>query len=57
MDDRDRIEHLRARLAIGWERADRGEGFDQTPELLEGFTREADEMRERGEASSPDVCP
>jgi hypothetical protein len=34
-----------------------GEPLPWTPELMAQLSREADEMRRRGETPEPDVCP
>lgn len=51
------LDNLRAKLQIGFDQLDRGEGVEWTPELMERLSREADEMHRRGERPSPDVCP
>jgi len=57
LDERDRLQHLRALLAVGLEQADRGELVELTPELLEEIDREVEERFQRGELPNPDVCP
>jgi antitoxin ParD1/3/4 len=54
--DRQR-EELRAKLQIGLDELDRGEGVEWTPELMEQLSREADDMYRRGEKPDLDVCP
>ena len=55
--DRDKLERLRAAIAIGIAELDRGEGRPFTPELMAEIDREADRMLQEGEAPDPDVCP
>lgn len=58
LDERDhQLDDLRAKLHVGLDELDRGEGEEWTPELMERFRREADEMYRRGEQPDPDVCP
>ncbi|MDQ3654358.1 MAG: type II toxin-antitoxin system ParD family antitoxin [Chloroflexota bacterium] len=57
MQQQDKLERLRAAIAIGIEAADRGEGRPYTPELLAEINREADRMIREGEPLDPDVCP
>lgn len=47
------MQRLRAAIAKGGE----GEAPPWTPELMEQLSREADEMKRRGETPDPDVCP
>jgi antitoxin ParD1/3/4 len=51
------LDALRAKLQIGLDELDRGEGVEWTPALMEQLSREADEMFRRGEKPDPDVCP
>ncbi|MGH2616561.1 MAG: type II toxin-antitoxin system ParD family antitoxin [Thermomicrobiales bacterium] len=54
LEEHDRLlERLRAAIAAGEE----GEALPWTPALMEQLTREAEEMRRRGETPHPDVCP
>ena len=55
--DRDKLERLRAAIAVGLEEIARGEGAELTPELWAEIDREADRMLRVGEAPDPDVCP
>jgi antitoxin ParD1/3/4 len=57
LDERERLEQLRAKLQVGIDQLDRGEGIPFTPELLDEIDREVDERLRRGEQPSPDVCP
>ena len=52
-----RLDELRAKLQVGLDQLDRGEGDEWTPELRERLLREAFEMYRRGEQPDPDVCP
>ena len=51
------LDELRAKLQVGLDELDRGEGIEWTPALREQIRREADEMYRRGELPDPDVCP
>jgi antitoxin ParD1/3/4 len=57
LDERERLEQLRAKLQVGIDQLDRGEGIPFTPELLDEIDREVDDRLRRGEQPSPDVCP
>ena len=58
LDEHDhRLRQLRAKLQIGIDELDRGEGVEWTPALMDQLSREADEMYRRGEKPDPDVCP
>lgn len=58
LDEREQqLDALRAKLQVGLDELDRGEGDAWTPELMERVSREADEMYRRGEQTDPDVCP
>jgi antitoxin ParD1/3/4 len=46
---------LRAKLQVGIDQLDRGEGVEWTPELMEQIRQEAVELHRRGEKSHPDV--
>jgi putative addiction module CopG family antidote len=48
MDERDRVERLRASLVAADERIDRGEGVDWTPEHMERLIRESAEDSRNG---------
>src|SRR5262245_61381967 len=56
LDDRERLQALRAKLQIGLDELDRGESSEWMPELMDQLRREADEMHRRGERPDPDVC-
>jgi antitoxin ParD1/3/4 len=53
----DRFETLRAKIQVGLDQLDRGEGIPLTPELLDEIDREVDERLRRGDHPNPDVCP
>lgn len=57
LEEREKLEHLRSLLAVGFEQSARGELIDFTPELLEELDREVEERFLRGEKPNPDVCP
>jgi antitoxin ParD1/3/4 len=56
LEERD-LESLRAKLQIGIDQLDRGEGIPYTPELMAELRREAKERIRHGELPDPDVCP
>jgi antitoxin ParD1/3/4 len=49
------LEALRAKLQVGLDELDRGEGDEWTPELMERLRREADEIYRRGTQPDPDA--
>ena len=51
------LQKLKAKIQIGLDQLDRGEGLEWTPDLMDTLLREADEMFHRGEQPNPDVCP
>lgn len=58
LDDQERQEaSLQAKLQVGIDQLERGEGAEWTPELMARLGREADEMHRRGEQPDSDVCP
>ncbi len=58
LDEQEReLEELRAKLQIGLDQLDRGEGIPFTPELMAKIRLEAAERYRRGERPNPDVCP
>lgn len=58
LDDQERqLASLRAKLLVGLDQLDRGEGVEWTPALREQLRQEADEMYRRGERPDPDGCP
>jgi antitoxin ParD1/3/4 len=57
LDEHQRVQHLRALLAVGLEQAQRGELVEFTPELVDDIARRAKERFLRGEEPDPDVCP
>jgi antitoxin ParD1/3/4 len=57
LDEHQRVQHLRSLLAVGLEKAQRGELVEFTPELMEDISRRAKERFLRGEEPDPDVCP
>jgi putative addiction module CopG family antidote len=48
-----RLQRLRDAIAVGEE----GDAIPWSPELMDQLRQEAEEMRRRGEAPDPDVCP
>lgn len=48
---------LRAKIQVGLDQLDRGEGVAVTPALWEEIDREAEAALRRGEQPDPDVCP
>jgi antitoxin ParD1/3/4 len=57
LEEREQLEHLRGLLAVGLERAQRGELVEFTPEYLDDLDRRVEERFRRGEEPNPDVCP
>jgi antitoxin ParD1/3/4 len=57
LEERERLDHLRSLLAVGMEKAKRGELVELTPELMAEIAQRARERVWRGEAPDPDVCP
>ena len=57
LDERDRLEWLRAEVAKGFEELDRGEGVLYTPELMERLKREAEETVRLGRPIDDAVTP
>lgn len=57
LEEQERIEALRAAVAIGDEQIERGEVEHYTPELRERIMREAEQMVREGRKPSPDVLP
>jgi antitoxin ParD1/3/4 len=55
--DRDKLDRLRAAIAIGLEEIERGEAIPFTPELMAEIDLEVDERVRRGDVPNPDVCP
>lgn len=53
----DHVDTLRARIQVGLDELDRGEGEEWTPALMERISREADELYRRGEQPDPDAGP
>lgn len=57
LDDRDRLNRLRASIQEAEAQIDRGEYYQWSPELWEQILAEGDEMVRRGIKPDPDVCP
>ena len=58
LDERERqLDEVRAKLQIGLDQLDRGEGVPYTPELMARIRRDVAERYRRGEQPHPDVCP
>ncbi len=57
LDERDRLQRLRASLIEAEAELDRGEGVEWTPALMDRLKREADELHRQGAKPDPDVCP
>ena len=56
-EERVRMDELRAKLQLGIDQLDRGEGVLFTPEWSAERRRIARERAARGEVPNPDVCP
>lgn len=57
MEERDKLERLRAALAVGLDDLARGDVVEWTPRLMDEIWREANEACEAGEQPDLDVCP
>jgi antitoxin ParD1/3/4 len=57
LEDQERLESLRAAIAIGDEEIERGEVVLYTPELFEEIKRNAEKKLQEGRMPDPDVCP
>jgi antitoxin ParD1/3/4 len=57
LDERDRLQELRAELQIGLEQIERGEVVDYTPELLDELAREAEQNAKDGKPVRDAVKP
>jgi putative addiction module CopG family antidote len=56
LDEHERaLEQLRAKLQIGLDQLERGEGARFTPELVYQMRRDAEDRFQRGERPDPDV--
>ena len=52
-----RLDEFRAKLQVGLDQLDRGEGVPYTPELMARIRRDVADRYRRGEQPDPDVCP
>jgi antitoxin ParD1/3/4 len=57
LEERDRLERLRAEIAIGFEEIERGECVPWTPDLMERLMREAEEDERNGVPIDDAVLP
>ena len=57
MEEQDKLERLKAAIAVGYAEYERGETSRLTPELLEEIRRDADRMTRENEEIDPDVWP
>jgi antitoxin ParD1/3/4 len=58
LDEQERqLDEFRAKLQIGLNQLDRGEGVPFTPELMAKIRRDVADRFRRGEQPDPDVCP
>ena len=57
LEERERLQRLRAILDRAEEQADHGEAVEFSDEFLDRLTREADELYRQGKQPHPDVCP
>jgi putative addiction module CopG family antidote len=57
LDERERFEQLRGKVAAGFAQADRGDLIDYTAELRDELIRSALRRAQAGEQPNPDVCP
>lgn len=57
LDERERFQQLRVKVAAGFAQAERGELIDYTSELREELIGSALQRAKAGEKPNPDVCP
>lgn len=57
LDEHDRLRQFRAKLQIGLDQLDRGEGRPLTPELWEEIKQNVARKQREGHRPNPDVCP
>lgn len=57
LDERDRLDRLRAALEVGNEQIRRGQVVRWSPELLQQMIQRSEEKARLGIAPNPDVCP
>jgi antitoxin ParD1/3/4 len=58
LDEREsQLDVLRAKIRVGLDQLDRGEGIEMTPEAWDELDREVDDRLSRGVAPNPDVIP
>jgi antitoxin ParD1/3/4 len=57
LDERERLQRLRASLIEAEQQTERGEVVEWTPELSAQIRREAEEMARQRMKPDPDVCP
>jgi antitoxin ParD1/3/4 len=57
LEERDRLQDLRASLVRAKEQVARGEFVEWSPDFMDQLSQEADELTARGYEPKPDVCP
>ena len=57
LEERDRVDRLRASLVEAEEQTRHGQVVEWTPALRDQIRREADAMTRQGAAPDPEVCP
>ncbi|MEA2514606.1 MAG: antitoxin ParD1/3/4 [Thermomicrobiales bacterium] len=58
LDEREfQLDVLRAKIRVGLDQLDRGEGIEMTDEAWDDLDREVDDRLRRGVAPNPDVIP
>jgi putative addiction module CopG family antidote len=57
LEEREKLEYLRAALAEARAQVDRGEYVEWTPELMDRLVEESEELYRQGAKPDPDVCP
>jgi len=57
LEERERLQRLRALVADGFASAEEGDLVELTPELMEEPVPEGEELDRLGQPIDPDVCP
>jgi antitoxin ParD1/3/4 len=57
LDERDRLNRLKAAIDVGDEQIRRGQVVRWTPELLQQLIQQSEEKARQGIMPNPDVCP
>ena len=57
LEERERLQQLRAKQQVGLDQLERGEGRALTPEVWEELKQNAARKAQAGHRPNPDVCP